>query len=379
MKNRLTLLATVLSGLFSLPAAAGYSFITLDAPGDIAPPGFINTQPSSINASGQVVGSYGINGAINHGFLYSGGVFTTLDAPGSLPEFPFTIANSINASGQVAGEGARHSFVYSGGVFTTFDSPGWRTAPNSINASGQVAGSYYSGMDSHGFVYSGGEFTTLDVPGAKLGSWGWGTQVSSINDGGQVAGSYADSSGKTHGFVESGGVFTTLDVPWSPDTMASPWSWSPNTMANSINASGQVAGSYNATSYGYLHGFVYSGGMFTILNVPGSFETIATGINASAQVAGSYQDASGWHGFVYSSGEFTTLDAPAESRYVNSSSINDSGQVVGYYTDAYNHYHGFIASAAPVPEPEEYLMLLLGFGMVGYQVKRKQRSLSLAQ
>jgi len=29
--------------------------------------------------------------------------------------------------------------------------------------------------------------------------------------------------------------------------------------------------------------------------------------------------------------------------------------------------------APPVPEPEEYMMMLLGFGMVGYQIKRKQR------
>jgi hypothetical protein len=30
-------------------------------------------------------------------------------------------------------------------------------------------------------------------------------------------------------------------------------------------------------------------------------------------------------------------------------------------------------NAAPVPEPEEWAMMLLGFGMVGWQIKRKQR------
>ncbi len=32
---------------------------------------------------------------------------------------------------------------------------------------------------------------------------------------------------------------------------------------------------------------------------------------------------------------------------------------------------GFLA---PVPEPEEWAMMLLGFGLVGYQIKRKQRT-----
>jgi hypothetical protein len=53
-----------------------------------------------------------------------------------------------------------------------------------------------------------------------------------------------------------------------------------------------------------------------------------------------------------------------------------------YSTTDYNHlpgdgpnwqpYTGFSAVLA-VPEPEEYAMMLLGFGMVGWQVKRKQR------
>lgn len=33
-------------------------------------------------------------------------------------------------------------------------------------------------------------------------------------------------------------------------------------------------------------------------------------------------------------------------------------------------------SVVAVPEPEEYMMLLLGFGLVGFQVKRKQKRLS---
>ena len=174
----------------------------------------------------------------------------------------------------------------------------------------------------------------------------------------------------------AGYSFITIDGPGAFSTTAS-----------SINDSGQVAGGFTTkmpdpmpiTLDSSNRGFVYSSGVFTTLGAPGASGTAAISINASGQVAGYYSDAS-WHshGFVYSGGVFTTLDAPgAFTTYA--ASINASGQVAGYYLDANNHYHGFIASAAPVPEPEEYLMLLLGFGMVGYQVKRKQRSLSLAQ
>jgi len=47
-----------------------------------------------------------------------------------------------------------HGFVYSGGTFTTLDVPGARsTEATSINASGQVTGHYWGdGSDRHGFI-----------------------------------------------------------------------------------------------------------------------------------------------------------------------------------------------------------------------------------
>jgi hypothetical protein len=54
---------------------------------------------------------------------------------------------------------------------------------------------------------------------------------------------------------------------------------------------------------------------FTILEVPGAAGTSAASINASGQVAGSYADGTGNHGFVYSNGAFTTLDVPGASYF----------------------------------------------------------------
>ena len=77
--------------------------------------------------------------------------------------------------------------------------------------------------------------------------------------------------------------------------------------------------------------------------------TLAVSINRSGQVVGYYLDASNiYHGFLYSGGHFTTLDDPKAGKTgyqgTLAGSINDSGQVVGYYVDASNIHHGFLYS-----------------------------------
>jgi hypothetical protein len=49
---------------------------------------------------------------------------------------------------------------------------------------------------------------------------------------------------------------------------------------------------------GATHGFLFSGGSFTILDVPGGFITSASGINDAGQIVGFFRDARGAHGFV---------------------------------------------------------------------------------
>jgi hypothetical protein len=62
----------------------------------------------------------------------------------------------------------------------------------------------------------------------------------------------------------------------------------------------------------------------------------------------------------------------------------DFGTDVGYqgYRHKGSSYYGWAVHSgdvAAVPEPEEYMMMLLGFGMVGYQIKRKQRKAASAK
>jgi probable HAF family extracellular repeat protein len=67
------------------------------------------TQPNGINARGDIVGFYTNADGIAHGFLLSGGTFTTVDVPGVIQ------LRGISASGVIVGSyraaGVTHGFV----------------------------------------------------------------------------------------------------------------------------------------------------------------------------------------------------------------------------------------------------------------------------
>jgi hypothetical protein len=77
----------------------------------------------------------------------------------------------------------------------------------------------------------------------------------------------------SHGFLYSGGSFTPIDVPGARATQA-----------NGINAGGQIVGLYSTPgALPELHGFLESGASFTSIDVPGAGATQAFGINAGAK------------------------------------------------------------------------------------------------
>jgi len=78
--------------------------------------------------------------------------------------------------------------------------------------------------------------------------------------------------------------------------------------------------------------------------MPGAMSTVATSINVNGQVSGfHWNDDSPGHGFVYSNGMFTTLDVPG-ALSTTAASINARGQVTGVYIDHLGMQHGFIAT-----------------------------------
>jgi hypothetical protein len=81
----------------------------------------------------------------------------------------------------------------------------------------------------------------------------------------------------------------------------------------------------------------------SIFDVPGAAATVVNSINDKGELAGYYEDANfAAHGFATTStGKIKTFDVSgAAGTYPNN--INNHGLVTGWYTDAEGDYHGFL-------------------------------------
>jgi len=233
MNRVITLAAALLLGMLALvpyAIAQSYTFTPLSDPAGQP------TIATGINNIGQVVGYYGA-GATWSGFIYNKGVFSTLDYPG-VTASGYTEPWGINDKGQVVGiynltshgPDGTYGYIYSGGIFTTINFPeSTFTFAYGINDRGQIVG--FNG--EYSFIYSGGVFTTLDDPSVTAGMF---TVATGINDRGQVVGYYQDTElspyvPSSYGFIYNKGVFSTLDYPSSPITFL-----------DGINDLGQIVG-----------------------------------------------------------------------------------------------------------------------------------------
>lgn len=87
---------------------------------------------------------------------------------------------------------------------------------------------------------------------------------------------------------------------------------------------------------------------FDILNDPlGTFGSSANSLDNTGRVVGSYTDAAGTHAFVYKNGSYLNFDVPGAAATV-ASGINAAGQVVGTYADAGGASHGFVGVPAGI-------------------------------
>ena len=93
-----------------------------------------------------------------------------------------------------------------------------------------------------------------------------------------------------------------------------------------------------------------SGGTFTSIDPPGALYTEALGINTAGDIVGNYSGADAHqHGFLLHKGVYTTIDFPgATDTWITA--INDQGQMAGAYGTGLKQigkllwpvYHGFV-------------------------------------
>jgi hypothetical protein len=270
-------------------ADRAFTFTTIEYPGATL------TQAWGINARGDIVGHYVLNGT--HGFVLRDGVFTTIDYPLSV----LTEVRGIGPDGDIVGTyrlpgqtGQIHGFVRSNdGEYRRVDSPTEQDRLNTIAQrilpDGTILGCHhgadmmgsmegimlsregFSKLVMHASMHNGatpdrrhivglymnmvdgvsrqegyriddGLFTALVVPESKF------TAAWDINPAGDIVGVYQSQDDKLHGFLLREGTYTTIDFPSAPGATVTA------TRAFGVNARGDVVGNYvlGGKTYGYV-------------------------------------------------------------------------------------------------------------------------------
>jgi hypothetical protein len=337
MRREMTIVAVAaISGLLAASSsskalAVGYTFTDINVPG--SQPGSTGFLSLGMNNLGQVVGTYKDSAGNDDGFLYSGGKYVTIDAPGATDTYLYGINDLGHILGVSVDLSDRKTYVFleAHGKFTNIadisDPLVFNFSPVALNDRDQALG---LGRSNYGFLHAKEVITPIDLTG------GPGASLSGFNNLDQFTGTVCDGAG-CHAFIDTKGVFTNFDYP---------------------NASYTAGG----------------------------------GINDWGQVAGVYFDSAGGHGFLYTNGHLTTIQDLNASPGMGDTwptAINDLGEIAGFYYDAEGAFHSFLgtprlglfASAAaaqlanPIPEASTWAMMLMGLTGLGFVGLRSRNSM----
>lgn len=201
-----------------------------------------------------------------------------------------------------------------------------------INSRGQKVGLYFDGNDAaHGFLRNvDGTIVTIDYPGAIF------ITANGINSRGDVVGRWDDAGGITHSFVRtSSGTITSFDPPEPCIASTLP------SAAHGINDRGDIVGRCFDASTKQLGYLLSHDGSFTILDDPTFLTTDGWAIDDSGLVVGDYSDGDGFvHGFAWTQNSgFITLDF--KNNMTGLRAINERGDISGIYFDGVT-LHGFL-------------------------------------
>jgi hypothetical protein len=173
-------------------------------------------------------------------------------------------------------------------------------------------------------------FITIGVPGSP------NTQAEGINDARLVTGFYEDASSIHHGFVWQAGAVHTVDYPGAVYTIL-----------EAVSNRGVAIGFYgDASNMEHVVMFSVPGGTWKVLpDILGYSDNEAYGIDDAGFVVGNAYEGDSNVAWIFDSATlsysfFTEPEAAPNSTYPVS--INDEGQMVGFYVDASNVAHGFL-------------------------------------
>ena len=168
------------------------------------PNGGVDVEPIAVNNSGLIVGQADTTTSDFQAAEWRNGTITTL---GMLPGSLTSEALAVNSTGQAVGadvltsDSDAHAVLFANGTVTDLNAPGTGlpkadSVANAINDSGVIVG---QGGNGHAFVYQNGQATDLNnliAPGSGFTL----LNADGINGNGVIVGTASNSNGQTFGF-----------------------------------------------------------------------------------------------------------------------------------------------------------------------------------
>jgi probable HAF family extracellular repeat protein len=263
----------------------------------------------------------------------------------------------INRNGEVTGTSGRRLFIWTetaGIVYVPSAASSGFVFPGGINENGRVTGTDYrqTPFDADAFSWTRGASDLV-----KFGLGGWYSSAAAVNNSGQVAGqSFIPDNSAGHAFLWTPGG-RTQNLGTLPGGL--------NSDADAMNNHGQVIGwseiAVPAAPFGVtIHAFFWTSGPDMMhdlgtLSGPGGWSQ-ATAVNDSGQVVGyssipgdntngcfsSPSDRTRYRAFVWTIAggmhDLGTLGGKCSW----ATAVNNSGQVVGWSTNAAGHTRAFL-------------------------------------
>jgi probable HAF family extracellular repeat protein len=269
--------------------------------------------------------------------------FRVVDFPGASGTNIF----AVNNLGQFVGEeqdaaGAQHAIFDDGRQLQLLDSDGIvgssaQSWAFSINNGGMIAGAYQSADGAlHGFLrHPDGHIEPIAFPG------GTSTQAFGVNDLGTVIGVFVDAAGNNHAFVRRAGQYALGDVAGGIQTV-------PLSINDREEIVGEVVTTPGTIGFGYLQ---QRDGHTVLTTAAGSppQSTFFISINNRNQILGAYQASPNvFQNFLRTGNVYQPFNLPAQlgATETSAQTINDPGEIVGWFADSNQLQHGFVAIPA---------------------------------
>ena len=284
--------------------------------------------------------------------------YTTIDHPLAGPggTVPQDVEGSLIVGTFLDAAAVSHGFIYDGRTWTTLDAPA-AAAPRGTGAygvsNGTVSGTFVDASgQTFGFLYDGTSWTALEHPSIGVGRVD--TVARGISDGTVVG--YAIESLAARGFVYRGGAFREVIVPGSIGTFP-----------QDVDGD-RIVGTFDDP---LTRGFLLDGNALQVIDHPLGLPlgTFLTGVDG-ANIVGNYLSATDGrsHGFLFDGTNYIPIDVPGATD--TAATGIDGTRIVGTYLDAAGATHGFVAT---IPEPSWAAGALVALALAPL-VRRRRRN-----